>query len=146
MSILPQSSDPTPIIFYKLLVDLAYSSLIIVAVILNMRLHAKDDGASMPKFLVFFYLALTCRGCGGKPVSSASNGFATDQNVLTLKEMKTKPAELDIPDYMPVKTVDAKKVTWKMLSSLLDTIFFVLFICYSFFNFAVFVSDLNGGA
>ncbi|XP_052233176.1 neuronal acetylcholine receptor subunit alpha-6-like [Dreissena polymorpha] len=142
MSTLPQSSDPTPLIFYKLLVDLAYSSLIIVAVILNMRLHAKDDDASMPKFFVSFYLALTCRGCGGKPVSPASHGFATDKNVLTLNEMKTKPDELD----MPVNSVDAKKITWKKFSSLLDTIFFVLFIFYSFLSFAVFLGVLVGGA
>ncbi|XP_052251635.1 uncharacterized protein LOC127858489 [Dreissena polymorpha] len=146
MSSLPKSSDPTPLIFYKLLVDLIYSALIMVIVILNMRLHGKDDNVPVPKSLVSFYLALTCKECGGKPVSPESGGFTKDQIANGLEESKGKLHEYDIPDNLSMNSVDAQKVTWKKLSSLLDTIFFVLFVCLSVISFAVFVAILKGGA
>ncbi|XP_052258684.1 ligand-gated ion channel 4-like [Dreissena polymorpha] len=146
MSSLPQSSDPTPLINYKLLIDLVYSALIIVAVILNMRLNGKDDDVPVPKILVSFYLALMCRACGGKPVRPASNGFTADQNATSSNESSSKLQESDIPDYSPVNSVDAQKVTWKKISSLLDISFFVLFVFLSFLIFVVFISILKSGS
>ncbi|KAH3706000.1 hypothetical protein DPMN_065379 [Dreissena polymorpha] len=134
MSSLPQSSDPMPLIFYKLLVDLTYSALIMVVVILNMRLHGKDDNVPVPKSLVSFYLALTCTDCGGKAVSPESDGFTTDQIAKGWGESNS------------MNSVDAQKVTWKKVSSLLDTIFFVLFVVLSIISFAVFIAVMKVGA
>ncbi|WAR08176.1 ACHA6-like protein [Mya arenaria] len=69
MDTVPQSSDPVPLISYKLMIDLISSSLIIVVVIFNLRLHNKDGDQKVSCWLMSLYRVLTFYHCKKKKVN-----------------------------------------------------------------------------
>ena len=57
---LPKSSEPVPVISYKLIVDMVSSSLMTFVTILNLRLYYKNDGKDVPNWLKQLYNILCC--------------------------------------------------------------------------------------
>ncbi|XP_045174642.2 acetylcholine receptor subunit alpha-like [Mercenaria mercenaria] len=58
---LPKSSEPVPLISYKLMTDMVISSLITLVTILNLRLYNKKDTKVVPNWLQSMYMFLSCK-------------------------------------------------------------------------------------
>ncbi|XP_045190911.2 acetylcholine receptor subunit alpha-like [Mercenaria mercenaria] len=58
---LPKSSEPVPVISYKLMFDMVISSVITLVTILNLRLYNKKDTKIVPNWLLSMYLFLFCK-------------------------------------------------------------------------------------
>ncbi|XP_045177338.1 acetylcholine receptor subunit alpha-like [Mercenaria mercenaria] len=58
---LPKSSEPVPLISYKLMTDMVISSLITLVTILNLTLYNKKNTEVVPNWLQSMYLFLSCK-------------------------------------------------------------------------------------
>lgn len=67
---LPESSQPVPVISYKLMVDMVTSALITIVTILNLRVHNRAD-KNVPNWLKILYILLSCRRSNIHPKSSS---------------------------------------------------------------------------
>jgi len=63
---LPRSSEPVPIISYKLMIDMVISSLIVLVIILNLRVYHRDETKPVPNALQTVYRLFTCFSCRRK--------------------------------------------------------------------------------
>ncbi|XP_060573539.1 acetylcholine receptor subunit alpha-like [Ruditapes philippinarum] len=58
---LPKSSEPVPVISYKLMVDMITSALMTLVTILNLRVYYRNDGQNVPNWLKQLYIFVTCK-------------------------------------------------------------------------------------
>ncbi|WAR08177.1 ACHA6-like protein [Mya arenaria] len=119
MDYLPQSSDPVPFISYKLVIDLISSSLIIVVVIFNMRLHNKAGDQNVPGWLRSLYRALACYNCKQKKVNPEIiqvkvAAWQKKETVENGSEEKKKIAKND----GDLIDEDGNKITWQDISAM----------------------------
>jgi hypothetical protein len=76
---LPNSSEPVPVISYKLMVDMVNSTLMTVVTILNLRVYYRNDKKDVPRWLKQLYMFVSCKCAKGD-----INPISTD-----LKKMKS---------------------------------------------------------
>ncbi|XP_045174641.2 acetylcholine receptor subunit alpha-like [Mercenaria mercenaria] len=86
---LPKSSEPVPLISYKLMFDMVISSLITLATILNLRLYNKKDTKVVPNWLQSMYLLLFCK-------RQKHENHAEADNAEGMKHEKKKLEAVDI--------------------------------------------------
>ncbi|XP_060589509.1 acetylcholine receptor subunit alpha-like [Ruditapes philippinarum] len=131
---LPRSSEPVPLISYKLMMDMIISSLIVVVTILNLRVYNKDKSRPVPPWLRSLYRILTCRKCKNTKVFPLKR----DNNSSKIKDAtQDKGSEFHhLKD--AIKKVD--DITWKQISFMIDWISFTLFTTASILSFICFVA------
>lgn len=142
---LPPSSDPVPVICYKLMVDLILSTLIVLITILNSRLYHKPDDVPIPPWLVSFYQCCSFKGCRSKvktgpcktkfntsKISALSNGaligMSQDDDIV-----KTKRATVS-----RASSYD-DELNWKDISRLVDWVAFFGINCICAMSFVIFI-------
>ena len=141
MDTLPPSSTPVPMISYKLVINLIFSALIIVAVILNMRILHMPQKRRVPQWLAKLYNLCTCKRClkrsvvPGKEELNEERRVKTEnkENLGSVTDGKTNTAigrENGDQDHHP---------TWKDISTLIDVSCFIFFVSASVLSFAIFV-------
>lgn len=108
---LPQDSNPMPVIGYVLTVLLIISAIICVETIFILRLHHEEDNKEIPPFFRKIYNILTCATC--KKRSGSVRAYSSHTDFKKVEEM----AKQKKPDVLPI--------TWKKLSSCLDSFCFI---------------------
>ncbi|XP_060585002.1 neuronal acetylcholine receptor subunit alpha-3-like [Ruditapes philippinarum] len=58
---LPKSSEPVPVISYKLMVDMVNSTLMTFVTILNLRVYYRNDKKNVPRWLKQLYMFVSCK-------------------------------------------------------------------------------------
>lgn len=106
---LPQDSEPMPVIGYVLTVYLIISAIICVLTIFILRLHHKDENKEIPPTFKKMYNVLTCATCKKKST-------AVDVSSIELENLE---------EFDKQNKSDVLSLTWRQLSSRLDTICFI---------------------
>ncbi|XP_060606204.1 acetylcholine receptor subunit beta-type acr-3-like [Ruditapes philippinarum] len=131
--LLPQTSQPVPLISYKLMIDLLISALIVFVTIIDMRLYCKDDNNSVPNWLKSIYRFLTCTGRKTHPDDTEEmkqrreiKFKGTDSTVMqeNASNSKTKDCSGELKNKQERKD---DPITWKQISYMVDWI--ALFTC-----------------
>ena len=161
---LTKSSEPVPLISYKLMGDMIISALITVVTILNLALYHKPDSEEVPEWLKKFYKRVHCRSlCPNKinPEREHKNGsnivgkknldivgMMNDANmnekadIVSVIETDNMEEPIDKPvgrtGNLPGED-DEVHVTWKQISFMVDTMSIVIFTGVSCFSFLAFV-------
>jgi len=147
MNTLPQSSSPVPVISYKLVIDLIFSALIIVVVIINMRLRGKSGEEPVPKWLVVVHSVLTCRRCRGRTVKPEEGGHAElppAEKMIVLGNGEKLGLQKSDFHKMDGDKKTEKEPTWQDISSVVDTCGFIFFFVYGILSFVVFTVVTSG--
>lgn len=150
--ILPQSSDPVPLISYKLVADLITSAVIVFVTILNMRFRNNDEDEPVPRCLVAMYRCFKCRQCRKRTVTPMKKGDSAGQLTISVlpngdtiygTASKAKTEEKHTDNMMD--TVD-NLTTWKNISNMIDGIALVFFTFSALVSFTVFVLMISNGS
>ena len=137
---LPRSSEPVPLISYKLMVDMILSSLIVVVTILNLRVYNKDKSTPVPTCLRTLYNILSCRKCKRTKVFSLKGDTKSSQiKGMTLHEDKDRDPGSKFR-HISDAIERADNVTWKQISFMVDWICFILFTSASSLSLICFVA------
>ena len=165
---LPRTSQPVPMISFKLMIDMVISSLIVFVTILNLRIYSRDNSDPVPKWLQRLYLTLACVCCRKRTIEPRENTMKTfiptkadgeqvtqlgmrkrsmkDINVKTVAAMMNEDAEKKKPiqptNVMAAMTgeiIKRQKITWKKISFMIDWIALVVFTVVSGMSFCVFM-------
>ena len=157
---LPRSSEPLPIISYKLMGDMVISSLITFVTILNLRLYNRDVTESIPNWLKIIYSTCFCSryrqnakesyGIGvdmsrpmgeklekGEEVPDTDKALFITNGTHTKKDPKSEKVTHEI--LSPTVDESAVEVTWKDISVMVDYIALVVFTLMSVLSFGVFM-------
>lgn len=153
---LPRTSEPVPLISYKLMIDMVLSALIVLVTILNLRLYHKDDTSPVPNWIKSVYRLLSCAPCRSRKVSkdevtyfksrilSISNG-----GVRTNAKGKERTTEFvgDQKSKQSDAPINAEEfpVTWKQVSYMVDWLALALFTMTSLTSFLVFIAIAKSG-
>lgn len=148
---LPQTSEPMPIISYKLLIDMMESACIVVVTILNRRLSNKDDYKPVPHCLQAVYRFLSCSRCRKVTVHTEKTSVISVKSVsLTNIEISSKSKNKQMKSQRHVKGLcDDQEdpitdpITWKKISFMVDIFAFVAFTLMSFLSFTIFIVLTN---
>lgn len=108
---LPGDSEPMPVIGYVLTVYLIISAIICVLTIFILRLHHKDENKEIPPTFRKMCNILTCATC--KTKSTAVEAYVSS---IELENVETFDKQ---------NKFDVLSLTWRKLSSRLDTICFI---------------------
>ena len=158
---LPRSSEPLPIISYKLMLDMIVSSLITFVTVLNLRLYYRDDKKALPGWLSNLYLFLyrprqkprnEKRDTKVHP-EQTNNVLALssviDENLMlsditkSARRTSTKPnqdpMDARLESLIAEHDQEGLKVTWRDISVLVDFISLVLFTVISALSFGIFL-------
>lgn len=108
---LPQNSNPMPVIGYVLTVFLIISAIICVETIFIIRLHHTEENKEIPPFLRKIYNILNCATC--KKRSGSVRAYSSHTDLKKVEELDKQKK----PDVLPL--------TWKELSSCLDSFCFI---------------------
>lgn len=108
---LPQNSNPMPVIGYVLTVFLIISAIICVETIFILRLHHTEENKEIPPFLRKIYNILNCATC--KKRSGSVRAYSSHTDLKKVEELDKQKK----PDVLPL--------TWKELSSCLDSFCFI---------------------
>lgn len=150
--VLPQTSDPVPLISYKLVADLITSAVIVFVTILNMRFRNNDEDDPVPRCLVAMYRCVKCRQCrkrtvtpmtGGDPAGHLTISVLPNGDTIFGTASKAKTDEKHTDNKMDI--VD-NIATWKNISNMIDGIAFVFFTFSALVSFTVFVLMIRNGS
>lgn len=108
---LPQNSNPMPVIGYVLTVFLIISAIICVETIFILRLHHTEENKEISPFLRKIYNILNCATC--KKRSGSVRAYSSHTDLKQVEELDKQKQ----PDVLPL--------TWKELSSCLDSFCFI---------------------
>ena len=149
---LPKTSEPVPVISYKLTIDMVTSSLIVLVTILNLRLYNRNDQEEVPHWLIRIY-ALCCidrHGRNSRRVNNRINVIMSDiPSNVTIEpgtQSDGKETSIDQDNPMPESQLPSEnclmrtnKVTWRMISYLVDCIALIVFLFVFVANSVVFM-------
>ncbi|XP_053373016.1 neuronal acetylcholine receptor subunit alpha-6-like [Mercenaria mercenaria] len=137
---LPRSSEPVPLISYKLMIDMILSSLIVVVAVLNLRVYNKDKNTPVPKWLQALYCFLSCRKCQGTKVFALrKEGKSGKIKAMSINEDTTTNTESKLR-HLSEAIERIYTITWKKISFMIDWISFVTFTVASFLSFVCFIA------
>ena len=131
---LPSSSEPVPVITYKLMADLVISGLITLVTIFNIGVYHRDEKKPVPASLKALYLCLCCRRRKQNTIFVTEN----DANAIN----KVKQAVVLPRSTEKVERNGDIKVTWKEISSLIDYISLVIFSTASLLVFIIYIAKV----
>lgn len=150
---LPQTSEPVPLISYKLMMDMMVSSLIVLVTILNMRIHNKPDERPVPKLLQSMYNILSGKRCTKhkvlpQNVDKQHGKFKENSGVMHVTEIPSSTLQEVLGhnnklNEAVVHNVE-NRVTWKMIANMFDWIALVGFTLVSVLSFVTFVAITRG--
>ena len=130
---LPASSDPIPVITYKLMSDMVISVCITLVTILNLRLYHKDESIPVTKRWQALYRFLFCKSCRRK-----DGGVSRSKVGISKKERKNRVRDFKLKDEESVENYD-DTLTWKDISYMVDHVAFITFSLASLLSFLIFV-------
>jgi hypothetical protein len=139
---LPQTSQPVPLISYKLMIDLLTSALIVFVTIVNMRLYSKDDNNSVPKLLKFVYRFLFCTGRKTYPEDTAGIKAESENNSNERSAMQENPSKHNgnkSSNGLEHSEKDDGLITWKRISYMIDWIALFTCLLFSVINMIIFI-------
>jgi len=141
---LPRSSEPVPIISYKLMIDMVISSLIVLVTILNLRVYHREERKPVPNTLQGMYLVLSCSGCQRKrkvqDVLESVETVETDSPNTNKSNGRSKLANKS--HYLHTVSSPPTTVSWKDVSRMLDWMAFSFFTAASVINTVVFMASV----
>lgn len=138
---LPRSSEPVPIISYKLMVDMIISSLIVVVTVLNLRVYNTDKMKPIPKWLASMYNCLSCKRCTNTKVFALKKQTVLTDNSVKIKAMTlTEQSSRNEFRHLSEALERVDSVTWKQISYMIDWISFLLFSAASLLSFVCFIA------
>jgi hypothetical protein len=143
---LPQTSEPMPIISYKLFIDMMESACIVVVTILNRRLSNIDNYQPVPQWLQAVYRFLSCsRYRKGTDHTEKTLIIGVKRVSLINLEISPKPENEQMNSQRHGKCLcdDQDPITWKKISFMVDIIAFVTFTLVSFLSFTIFIVLTN---
>lgn len=108
---LPQDSEPMPVIGYVLTVYLMISAIICVETIIILRLHHTDENKEVSPLFRKIYNIITCVSC--------------KKNIGRVKAYSSAIELEKVEEFEEQKKPEALRLTWKKLSSRIDTICFI---------------------
>ncbi|XP_053373979.1 neuronal acetylcholine receptor subunit alpha-3-like [Mercenaria mercenaria] len=146
---LPRSSEPVPIISFKLMMDMIISSCIVFVAIQNLNWYYRDDSVPIPLWLKSAYKRLSCTCCCRRKVISNSiemNRMNKKNNTRTIRvnDLENDPIEKKIS-----RLVDEHietEVTWKKLSQMMDWVALLCFTVASVLNYVIFLAIIAVGS
>lgn len=139
---LPQSSDPVPLVCYKLMADMIISGMIVLVTVINLRLVNKPEDEPVPKWVVSIYNCFKCKRSNGSKLESPEGsgnkvGVSRAKSALNSSaNLKNRSTAFDEDRCSPVTN---EPPTWQDVSRLVDWVSLVFFLCLSFFTFIVFI-------
>lgn len=113
---LPQDSNPMPVIGYVLCVYLIISAIISVDTMVILRLQHKEENEKIPPLLRKIYNTFNFSAC--KKRSGTVKAYSSHIDLEQVEEMDKQNNPHELP------------LTWKKLSSRLDTICFISSLCF----------------
>lgn len=142
---LPRSSDPVPIISYKLMVDTIISSLIVVLTVFNLRIYNVDKNTPVPDWLQYVYSCLSRRKCKSTPVFSLKNNEDLNEKskkikAVTVTEEKHSTVPVRKSRQLSDSVIREDNITWRHISFMIDWISFVVFTTASVLSFLIFIA------
>lgn len=140
---LPQSSDPVPLVCYKLMADMIISGMIVFVTVVNLRLVNKPEDEPVPKWVVSIYNCFKCKRIKGSQLESPE-GSGNKVGVTRVKsavnkssaDLKPRGTAFDEDRCSPDRN---EPPTWQDVSRLIDWFSLAFFLCLSFFTFCVFI-------
>ena len=144
---LPKTSEPVPVISYKLIIDMVSSSLITFIAVLNVRLYNKKDQEAVPACLKRIYTVCFIGKRNSVKSEQENDMFVADEAMqVTATEVMKKPFRNISPsrdqDKRTTKNafMTESLVTWKMISHMFDIMAFSFFLCVFITNSVVFMT------
>ncbi|XP_053373978.1 acetylcholine receptor subunit alpha-like [Mercenaria mercenaria] len=139
---LPRSSEPVPIISFKLMMDMIISSFIVFVAIQNLTWYHRDENVTIPPWLKSVYKRLSCVCCRHKNIIPTLKRMNKKNNtkvkVISVSEFEKDPIEKKISRLVE-EHVEETEVTWKKLSMLMDRVALIGFTAASFASFVIFL-------
>ncbi|XP_060570420.1 acetylcholine receptor subunit beta-like [Ruditapes philippinarum] len=140
---LPKTSEPVPLISYKLMADLVTSALTVFVTILNARMHLRSDTEMVPNWLQRLYNSLRCVSCCKTerivPEDESAGHFKTEDNMKGLRTDKDGIKNPDNEAFVMEQSHNDKTVTWKSISNMIDWISLIGFSFFSLLSFFIFI-------
>jgi len=133
--VLPQSSDPVPLISYKLVTDLVGSALIVFVTIINMRIQNKPEDQPVPNWLKSMFRCFYCAVCRQRTVSPSTLELV-EKNIHVTQVCENKAKTCFNDDENESVT---EGPSWKDISKMLDWIALVFFTSAALIGFTVFI-------
>ena len=135
---LPASSDPVPVITYKLMADMIISVFITTTTILNLSLYHRDDEKPVPKRLQTLYKTLKFElgCCSDGKLSNSKVGIS--ETVDTIEDVDDLKHGVDHVSDSGSRENNIH-VTWKDISFMVDFISLVFFSIASFLSFLIYI-------
>ncbi|XP_053374233.1 acetylcholine receptor subunit alpha-like [Mercenaria mercenaria] len=130
---LPRSSEPVPIISFKLMIDMIISSFIVFVAIQNLTWYHRDENVPIPPWLKSVYKHLSCVCCRHKKIFNN-----TKVKAISVSEFEKDPIEKKISRLVE-EHVEETEVTWKKLSMMLDRVALIGFTAATFASFVIFL-------
>ena len=133
---LPRSSEPVPIISFKLLIDMVISSVIVLVTILNLRIYHREGNKTVPNTLQTMYRFLMCSGRQRqrRTIDVLDDVQVTDKD---LPNAKTDGGHPEVSKRSRSPGTSPTPVTWKNVSHMLDWLAFTFFTAASVINSVV---------
>lgn len=141
---LPKTSEPIPLISYKLFVDLLISVLIVLITIVNLRFYHRDDDRSVPNWLKTVFRRLSCYTCRITKIKPTPREPGPQSARKQNGYMKRKPSanRLDVNE-IHVHDDDESPITWKKISYMFDWTALITFTTFNLINIIVFLGLAN---
>ena len=141
---LPKSSEPVPIISYKLMFDFTISATIVLVTIFNLRLFHKSGMAKVPRCLKKLCITLAIDSRRKRKVKEVFNNEVLHQRKSETSRKTEGKENPDIDDVLDVVELGVSpdediKIPWKRVSVIIDYTAFAAFVCISIVSFVTFI-------
>ena len=125
---LPQSSEPVPIISYKVIADLAVSYLIMIMVIINLKLYNKPNDERVPQYVNSMYNIFTCARKKTTGVKPSNFPEENEGSIVSVEDLgKPEKNQIAPPTGATEYAEQSKKLTWREISLTIDFVSFIVF-------------------
>lgn len=134
---LPQTSEPVPIISYKIIADLAVSYLNMLMVVINLKIYHKSVKERVPQQVknVYKFLTCTCNKAKGKlPINFQDMETISNDYIHNLGRSEDSSIKASLSD-----DTENDKITWRHVSALLDIVCLIVFNFVSFCSVFIFL-------